>query len=99
MLDELEPISDNEEEGYEVDNLSDDSDYESDKEQALTPTQITTQSKHTRHKQPHSAAEPQQDSDNGLLLPEMPTKERMQGHSGRIWKKPKLPDGFEIDRL
>lgn len=66
-------------EGYEVDYLSVDSDDDSDKEQALTPTQITTQSKHTQCKQPCSAAEPQQDSDNGLVLPEMPTQECMQG--------------------
>lgn len=101
-LDELEPISDNEEEGYEVDNLcdhSDESDDESDKEQVLTLTQITTQSKHTQHKRPRGAAEPQEDSDDGLPLPETPTKEGTQQRSGRIRKKPKLPDGFEIDRL
>lgn len=98
-LDELEPISDNEEEGYEVDGLSDDSDDESDKEHALTPTQITTQKKHTQRKRPRSAAEPPEDSDNSLPLPEVPNKECTQGRSGRIRKKPKLPDGFEIDRL
>jgi len=98
-LDELEPVSDNEKEGYEVVNLSDDSDDESDKDHALTPTQITTQGKHTQCKRPRSADESPEDSDNGLSLPEMPIKECTQGRSGRIRKKPKLPDGFEIDRL
>lgn len=97
-LDELEPISDNEEEGYEVDSLCDHSD-ESDKEQVLTLTQITTQSKHMQCKRPCDAAEPQEDSDDGLPLPEMPTKEGTQQRSGRIQKKPKLLDGFEIDKL
>lgn len=97
-LDELEPISDNEEDGYEVDDLSDDPGDGSDKEQTLTPTQMRTQNKHTQRKRPRSAAESPEDSDDGLPLPEMPTEERTQGRSGRIRKKPKLPDGFVMDR-
>lgn len=97
-LDELEPISDNEEDGYEVDDLSDDPGDGSDKEQTLTPMQMRTQNKHTQRKRPRSAAESPEDSDDGLPLPEMPTEERTQGRSGRIRKKPKLPDGFVMDR-
>jgi hypothetical protein len=39
------------------------------------------------------------DADNGLPLPEMPVEETTQTRSGRVRKKPKLPEGFEIDKL
>ncbi|CRL30830.1 unnamed protein product [Penicillium camemberti] len=65
----------------------------------VTPTPVTTQGKQPRRKRPHSAVEPQDDGDNDLPLPEMPTEGSTQGRSGRIRKKPKQPDGFEFDNL
>ncbi|BCR84800.1 uncharacterized protein ACHE_20258S [Aspergillus chevalieri] len=100
-LNEVEPISDNEEGGHEGDDLSDDLDGSDDDHlEELTLTQITTQRKQARCKQPRNkTSEPQDDGDDGLLLPEMATEESTQVRSGRIQKKPKLPDGFEIDKL
>lgn len=39
------------------------------------------------------------DADDALPLPEMPIEESTQARPGRIRKKPKLPEAFEIDKL
>jgi hAT family protein len=101
-LDEIEPISDNEEDDCQAEDTSEDDtdDDEDDGEEELTLTQAITESKQTRRKRPRSkTTEATDDGDNGLQLPEMPTEESMQARSGRIRKKPRLPDGFEIDKL
>lgn len=100
-LDNLEPISDNEEEGYQQEDISeDDSEDDMENDLIVIPIQATTQSKQARGKRPRSqTSEALDDADDGLLLPEMPTKESTQARSGRIRKKPKLPEGFEIDKL
>ena len=101
-LSDIDPISDDEEEeGCWNKELPDDSDIDSDNDREQWPAfpQRNTQSKQPQKKRPRNTTEPQDDDDAGLPLPEMPTEECTQGRSGRIWKKPKLPDGFEIDRL
>lgn len=101
-LNEVEPISDDEEEGCKGDDLSDDlnSSDDDNSEEELTLTQITTQRKQAQRKQSwNKTSELQDDGENGLPLPEMATERSTQARSGRIQKKPKLPDGFEIDRL
>ena len=100
-LNKVEPISD-EEEGCKGDDLSDDlnSSDDDNSEEELTLTQITTQRKQAQRKRSwNKTSELQDDGDNGLPLPEMTTERSTQARSGRIQKKPKLPDGFEIDRL
>ncbi|KAF9884083.1 hypothetical protein FE257_002313 [Aspergillus nanangensis] len=64
--------------------------------------EITAQSKQARQKRPRSQnSEPQDDEDDdedhGLPLP-VPEKST-QVRSGRIRKRPKLPAGFEIDKI
>jgi hypothetical protein len=101
-LDEIELISDNEEDGCQAEDTSEDDtdDGEDDEEEELTPMQAMTQSKQPRRKRPRSkTTEAIDDSDDGLPLPEMATEESTQVRSGRIRKKPRLPDGFEIDKL
>jgi hypothetical protein len=101
-LNDIEPISDNEEEGYRAKDISDDSYNDLSNNRAVeqaNPMLVTTHGKQTRRKRPHSAVEPQENSDNDLPLPEMPTEEYTQGRSGRIRKKPKQPDGFKFDNL
>jgi hypothetical protein len=101
-LNYIEPISDNEEEGYQMEDISDDSDSDfgdNHTVQQATPIPVTTQGKQPRRKRPHSAVEPRDDSDNDLPLLEMPTEECTQGRSERIRKKPKQPNGFEFDKL
>jgi hypothetical protein len=104
-LNEVELISDDEEEGYKDDDLSDDLNSSDDghSEEELTPTSIATQRKQAQLKRSwNKISGPQDDGDNGLCrlpLPEMATEENTQARSGRIRKKPKLPDGFEIDKL
>jgi hypothetical protein len=104
-LNDIDPISDNEEEAYQADDSSADSDNDSDDNHAdeqLAPKQVAaTQSKQPRRKRPYSACEPQDDDnddddDNGLPLL---SEECTQGRSGRIRKKPKQPAGFEFDKL
>jgi hAT family C-terminal dimerisation region len=100
-LDELEPISDNEEEGCQAEDTSEDDTDESDNdaEEELSATQATTQTKQARRKRPRSkTSEAPDDADDGLPLPEMPNKERTPARPGRMRKKPRLPDGFEIDQ-
>jgi hypothetical protein len=101
-LDELEPISDNEEEGCQAEDTSGDDTDESDNdaEEELSATQAITQTRQVRRKRPRSKIfEAPDDADDGLLLPEMPNEWSTQARSGRIRKKPKMPDGFEIDTL
>lgn len=101
-LNDIEPISDNEEEGYQTEDVSDDSDNnlgDNHTVEQASPILVTTQGKQPRRKRPHSAVEPQDNSDNDLPLPEMPTEGCTQGRWGRIRKKPKQPDGFEFDKL
>lgn len=91
-LNDIDPISDDEEEGgHQTEELVDEP--ESDLESEAYLTQTTTQSK-----RPHQAIEPQDSDDGGLPLPEMPIEEATQGRSGRIRKRPKMPDGFEIEK-
>ena len=103
-LTDLDPISDNEEEGNQEEIESDDNsdnDVEDNGEDELSvKVQILTQSKRAQRKRPPSmTSEALDDADDGLLLPEMPIQESTQARSGRIRKKPKLPEGFEIDKL
>lgn len=101
-LNEVEPISDDEKEGCEGDDLSDvlNSSDDDHLEEELTLTHITAQRKQARRKRPRNkTSEPQDDGDNGFPLPEMAIEESTQARSGRIRKKPRLPDGFEIDKL
>ncbi|KAJ6110883.1 hypothetical protein N7486_003118 [Penicillium sp. IBT 16267x] len=101
-LNDIEPISDNEEEGYQAEDVSDDSDNDLGDNHTVeqaTPTLVTTQGEQPRRKRPHSAVEPQDDGDSDLPLPEMPTEECTQGRLGRIRKKPKQPDGFEFNKV
>jgi hypothetical protein len=102
LLDDLDPISDNEEDGCETEGISEDNtdDDQDDKEGELTLTQAAIQTKQLQRKRPRSkATEAADDNDDDLPLPEMPTEESRQARSGRIRKKPRLPDGFEIDKL
>ncbi|KAJ5340261.1 hypothetical protein N7541_009385 [Penicillium brevicompactum] len=101
-LNDIEPISENEEDVNQTEDGSDDSENDlgdNHTVEQVTPTPVTTQGKQPRRKRPHSAVEPQDDGDNDLPLPEMPTEGSTQGRSGRIRKKPKQPDGFEFDNL
>ncbi|KAJ5300082.1 hypothetical protein PENANT_c146G01845 [Penicillium antarcticum] len=101
-LNDIEPISENEEDGNQAEDGSDDSENDlggNHTVEQATPTPVTTQGKQPRRKRPHSAVEPQDDGDNDLPLPEMPAEGSTQGRSGRIRKKPKQPDGFEFDNL
>ncbi|KAJ9484060.1 hypothetical protein VN97_g9327 [Penicillium thymicola] len=102
-LNDIEPISENEEDSNHAEDGSDDSENDLGNNHTVehaTPTTVTTQGKQPRRKRPHSAVEPQDDGDNDLPLPEMPTEGSTQGRSGmRIRKKPKQPDGFEFDNL
>ncbi|KAJ6001045.1 hypothetical protein N7481_001454 [Penicillium waksmanii] len=87
-LNDIDPTSDDEEEGrHQAEELLDEP--ESDLESEAYLAQTTTQSK-----RPHQAIEPQDSDDGGLPPPEMPTEEATQGRSGRIRKRPKMPDGF-----
>ncbi|KAA8642282.1 uncharacterized protein ATNIH1004_011224 [Aspergillus tanneri] len=100
-LNELEPISDNEEEGCEAEDLSEDDTDESDNEaeEGLSTTQPVAQTKQVQRKRCRSnTSEAIDDADNGLPLPDMPI-EKTQARSGRVRKRPKLPEGFEIDKL
>jgi hypothetical protein len=102
LLDDLDPISDNEEDGCETEGISEDNtdDDKDDKEGELTLTQAAIQRKQLQRKRPRSkATEAADDNDDDLPLPEMPTEESRQARSVRIRKKPRLPDGFETDKL
>jgi hAT family C-terminal dimerisation region len=104
-LTDLEPISDDEEDGSREDKSDDsDSQYDSEEdeqEDMQSPTQPTTQSRQAQQKRRRSkTTEAIDDEDSGLPLPEMPTEESAtQARPGRIRKKPKMPDGFEIHTL
>ncbi|KAA8646753.1 uncharacterized protein ATNIH1004_005428 [Aspergillus tanneri] len=101
LLNELEPISDNEEEGCEAEDLSEDNTDKSDNEaeEGLSTTQPVAQTKQVQRKRCRSnTSEAIDDADNGLPLPDMPI-EKTQARSGRVRKRPKLPEGFEIDKL
>jgi hypothetical protein len=105
FLNEIDPISDNKEENYKDDDLSNDSDSSDDldndyPEEELPLTQTTTLRKPAPHKRRRSKTpEPQDDRDNRLPYTEEATEGSTQARSGRIRKKPKLPYGFEIDIL
>ncbi|KAJ9481691.1 hypothetical protein VN97_g11775 [Penicillium thymicola] len=81
-LNDIEPISDNEEEAYQTEDVWDDSEIDlgdNHTVQQATPTSIITQGKQPRRKRPYGTVGPQDDSDDDLPLPEMPTEERTQG--------------------
>ncbi|KAA8643801.1 uncharacterized protein ATNIH1004_010575 [Aspergillus tanneri] len=83
-LNELEPISDNEEEGCEAEDLSEDDTDESDNEaeEGLSTTQPVAQTKQVQRKRCRSnTSEAIDDADNGLPLPDMPI-EKTQARSG-----------------
>jgi hypothetical protein len=104
-LTELDPISDNEEEGNQEEVESDvhsDDDVEDDgkDEPSVIPVQIPMQSERAQQKRPRSGnSNALDDAADGLPLPKMLIGETTQARSGRIRKKPKLPEGFEIDKL
>ncbi len=95
-LQNIDPISDNEEEGCEQEDESDD-DTEDDVEEGVEDTlfimQSTTQNKQVKRK--HF----QRTTSEALDDAELPIEESTPARSGRIRKKPRLPDGFEIDKL
>lgn len=99
-LENLEPISDDEE-GNQEDEDEEKSGPDKVLEDELTSLQATNQSKQAQRKRPRSEhTQDIDDEDNGLPLPEMPTKESStQGRLGRVRKRPKMPDGFVIDTL
>lgn len=72
-----------------------------DEEDELPAVQSTNQGTQVGQRRPRSStSESLDDEERGLQLPEMPTEESgVQARSGRIRKRPKLPDGFEIDKL
>jgi hypothetical protein len=104
-LAELDPISEDKEdkeEGGKADNVADsDSDFDSDAEvaskQILPATQPAVRVKQVQaqNKQAYSQIE----TPNGALsqLPHASLGE--EGRPERHWKQPKLPAGFEIDRI
>jgi hypothetical protein len=104
-LTDLDPISDNEEEGNQEevesdDNSDDDAEDDGEDEPSVIQVQVPIQSERGQRKRPRSGtSEVLDDADDGLPLPEMLIEESTQARSGRIRKKPKLPEGFEIDKL
>ena len=101
-LDNLDPISDDEEEDCQQEDAENDSQDESgdESEDGLSLTQVGDQSKQARRNRLRKRrSDIPDDSDDGLPLPEMPTEERTQARSGRIRKKPRMPEGFELDKL
>jgi hypothetical protein len=95
-LQNIEPISDDEEEGCEQEDEPDD-DTEDNTGEGVQDTlfivQPTTQNKQVKRK--HS----QQTTSEALDDAELPIEESAQARSVRIRKKPRLPDGFEINKL
>ena len=102
-LDNLDPISDDEEEDCQQEDAENDSQDEKsgdESEDGLSLTQVGDQSKQARRNRLRKRrSDIPDDSDDGLPLPEMPTEERTQARSGRIRKKPRMPEGFELDKL
>ncbi|CAG7999401.1 unnamed protein product [Penicillium nalgiovense] len=101
-LNEVEPISDNEDEGCEAESTFEDDTDESDNEaeEELSATHSVAQTRQIQRKRRRSkTSEALDDADNGLPLPVMPIEEKTQARPGRVRKKPKLPEGFEIDKL
>ncbi|KAJ5318350.1 hypothetical protein N7476_004770 [Penicillium atrosanguineum] len=99
---ELEPISDNEEEGCETEDTPEGDTDESDNEteENLSVTRPVAQNRQAGQKRRRKkTSEALDDADDGLPLPEMPIDQKTQRRSGRVRKKPKLPKGFEIDKL
>jgi hypothetical protein len=102
QLDNLDSISDDEEEGRQQEDAENDSHDESgdESEDELSPLQVIPRNKQAQRKRPQKRRPDILDEgDDGLPLPEMPTERRTQARSGRIRKKPKMPEGFEIDKL
>lgn len=99
-LTDLEPISDNDEEEDQEKGESE-GDHEDDQGDELSPVQLTGRSEQAQRKRPRSTtSEALDDEDSGLLLPEMPNEQSStQARLRRIRKKPKMPEGFEIDTL
>lgn len=83
-------------EGYQP--ISDD-----EEEHELPPVRSTTQGIQVGQRRPRSntsVSEFLDDEEKGLQLPEMPIGGGgTQARSGRIRKRPKMPDGFEIDKM
>ncbi|KAJ6103562.1 hypothetical protein N7486_003784 [Penicillium sp. IBT 16267x] len=101
-LDNLDPISDDEEAGCQEEDAENDSQDESgdESEDELSPTQVVAQGKQAQRNRPQKRRfDILDDGDDGLPLPEMPTEESTQARSGRIRKKPRMPEGFELDKL
>ena len=102
-LDNLDPISDDEEEDCQQEDAENDSQDEKsgdESEDGLSLTQVGDQSKQARRNRLRKRrSDIPDDSDDGLPLPEMPTEERTQARSGRIRKKPRMPEGFELEKL
>jgi hypothetical protein len=105
FLNKIDFISDNKEENYKDNNLSNDSDSSDDldnnyPEEELPLTQTTTLRKPAPHKRRRSKTpEPQDDKDNRLPYTEEATEGSTQARLGRIQKKSKLLYSFEIDIL
>lgn len=106
LPDNLEPISDNEEEGWQQEYMADhdseggSEDRSKDEADELTSMQAVTQGRQAERRQSQKrTSEALDDADHGLPLPEIPTEEGTQARSGRIRKKPRMPAGFEIDKL
>lgn len=91
-LSDIDPISDDEEEGgYQTEELLDEPESDSENEAHLAQNE-------TQSKRSYQAIEHQDSEDGDLPLPEISTEEATQGRSGRIRKRPKMPDGFEIEK-
>lgn len=103
-LPNLEPISDDEEEGCDQGDTSDndtepENDIVGDADDPLSSTHATTQSKQVGQKRPRRRSTNDLDGTESLSPIEERNEENTQARSGRIRKKPRLPDGFEIDKL
>ena len=97
-LTELDPISEDEED-HERDELTD-SESNSDTqalEQLPPQPQHIARANQGQQKRAYSAIEPPNDGSCQSLR--MPSEEGTQGRSGRIRKRPKMPDGFEFDGI
>ena len=77
--------------------ISDDEEDEDEDDDELPPTQPSARSTQVGQKRPRSSTAESLDE---ASLPEMPAEEgETQGRFGRKRRAPKMPDGFEIDKL
>jgi hypothetical protein len=98
-INEVKPISHNEDEGCEADSKFEDDTDESDNEagEELSATQSVAQTRQIQRMRRRSKTyEALDDADNGLPLPAMTVEEKTQARPGRVRKKPKLPDGLRL---